>query len=116
MGGGAPVIGTCPTEYSNKCNTAATVGFPDDLCACVQDPSQTTVPTNFCAMDSKICKADVNGDIDCRECSDGECPNFAPRCDGSPKKCLCGANLPFGGSAPLNLLLTFMLWPRTHSH
>ena len=97
---GPYVIGVCPAEYSNKCNIAAPFGgiFPDDLCACVQDPSQTidpiNPPTTFCAADSKICKADVNGIINCRDCCDGECPNFAPRCNGA--QCLCGTSLPFG--------------------
>ena len=94
------LIGVCPAEYSNKCNIAApfTGIFPDDLCACVQDPSQaidiSNPPTTFCAADSKICKADVNGSIGCRDCCDGECPNFAPRCNGA--QCLCGTSLPFG--------------------
>ena len=105
---GSFAIGDCQAEYSNKCNTASP--DLDNLCACVQDPSKTidltdtsTHPTKFCAANSKICKADVSGDLDCRDCSDGECPNFAPRCDGTQKQCFCGTNLPFGGSAPLDL-------------
>ena len=103
------LIGVCPAEYSNKCNIAAPFGgkFPDDLCACVQDPSQTidiyNPPTTFCAADSKICKADVNGSIGCRDCCDGECPNFAPRCNGA--QCLCGTSLPFGTFGTLDTTL-----------
>ena len=103
------LLGVCPAEYSNKCNTAAPFDgiFPDDLCACVQDPSQTidiyNPPTTFCAADSKICKADVNGIINCRDCCDGECPNFAPRCDGT--QCLCGTSLPFGTFGTLDRAL-----------
>ena len=97
-------LSVCPAEYSNKCNTEATVGFPDDLCACVPDPSQeidsSNPPTTFCAADSKICKADVNGDIGCRDCSDGDCPTFAPRCDSN--QCKCGNSLPFGTSGALD--------------
>ena len=108
------LLGVCPAEYSNKCNTAAPFDgiFPDDLCACVQDPSQTidindpiTLPITFCAADSKICKADANGDIDCKACSDGECPNFAPRCDQVRRQCLCGTSLPFGISGTLDTAL-----------
>ena len=103
------LLGVCPDEYSNKCNTAApTTGvIPDDLCACVQDPSQPIDPNNppatFCAANSKICKADVNGNIGCGDCSAGECPNFAPRCDNN--ECKCGNALPFGSSGTLNVQL-----------
>ena len=101
------LFGVCPDEYSNKCNTEASVGFPDDLCACVQDPSQpidpNNPPTTFCAADSKICKADVNGNIGCRDCSEGECPNIAPRCDNT--QCKCGNDLPFDNSGALNVQL-----------
>ena len=58
------MVGVCPTEYSNKCNPVAVVGFPGDLCACVQDPSQTIDPNNpqttFCAADSKIWSAKIS--------------------------------------------------------
>ena len=109
--GGAPISGICPTEYSNKCNTAAATGVPGDLCACVQDPSQTidpnSPPTTFCAATSKICKANSNGAIGCNDCSDGECPKFAPRCaGGNNPSCVCGNDLPFATPGTFNTAST----------
>ena len=49
-------------------------------------------------MNSKICKADNTGAIGCQDCSNGECPSFAPRCDNTV--CVCGTAKPFN---PQNL-------------
>ena len=97
-------MGVCPTEYSNKCNTAATddgttTGFPSDLCAC-QDPSLLSPPTLFCTDSSKVCKADSSGTFGCQSCTNGECPVFAPLCDISSGECLCGSKKPYGN--PIN--------------
>ena len=97
-------MGVCPTEYSNRCNIDAiddgtTTGFPNDLCGC-QDPnlSNPPAPTTFCTDASKICKADNNGNFGCQECTNGECPDYAPLCDTSSGECRCGQNKPYGNS------------------
>ena len=106
------VRGVCPIEMSNKCNTFATdmppyglpdmppYGLPNDLCGC-KDPNFETIPPeyipDFCGFDGLhlICKADSNGYFGCQGCSDGECPDFAPLCDGR-YGCSCGTNGPLG--------------------
>ena len=98
------VVAVCPEEYSNICNLQASdlnqnSGFPNDLCGC-QDPSLSNppTPTTFCTDVSKICKADNSGNFGCQDCSNGDCPDFAPLCDngsGGSGECRCGSNKPF---------------------
>lgn len=72
----------CPKEFSNICVPAGkNVQQPTaDICGCND-------PTTFC-NDGKVCKQD-NGAFDCRDCTTGDCPAYAPLCDGS-NRCVCG--------------------------
>ena len=97
----AGVVGVCPEEYSNICNTQANdlaqaSGFPNDLCGC-QDPSlpNPPTPTTFCTDASQICKADNSGNFGCQNCATGDCPDFAPLCYSGSGECRCGSNKPF---------------------
>ena len=93
--------GVCPIEISNKCNTFSTdrppYGLPNDLCGC-KDPNFDFMQMEFCtdSYTGLICKADSEENFGypaCKGCSDGECPGFAPRCDGT-YGCSCGTNDP----------------------
>ena len=56
----------------------------NDICGC-----KTPTGTEFCNA-GNVCKKDSNDEFACRGCESGDCPSYAPRCDGTTKQCSCG--------------------------
>ena len=76
----------CPKEFSNICVPGGTnIANPtsdtgDGICGCA---------SAFC-NDGNVCKQGTSGGFSCTDCTTGDCPAYAPRCDGTTSRCLCG--------------------------